>query len=353
MTASTGKSRYVCAKCQGMTDTWVARCPHCQSWSSSSEEVVRSPTTRPVAPTRGPTLVRDVTEDDEREQENDDGPVPITDVECNEHVRFSTGLPPLDLVLGGGMVVNGVVLLGGDPGIGKSTLLIQMLASSSCERVLYATGEETRQQVTMRARRVDAAKAKIHIVAETDIDKIVAYATQLDAQLVAIDSVQTMSTNDLESPAGSVAQVKECTARVVNYCKGHGSQASAIFICHVNKAGDHAGPNTLMHLVDAVFSFSRDPDLEQVRIITASKNRYGSTTNRGAFEMGEHGLVSVPVSVDVDREEQRASKKARDGEFQPMAQELLRRFVELGGVVDDALRDRIGGRLEGVPEATR
>lgn len=360
----------VCWSCGHESHTWVPRCPGCQSWTSQAswadqpraDELKRRPAARTSGPgaTRRQTpagserRAREVEEDDSEAADGDPGrerPVPITEVSADDHQRFSTGLAPLDRVMGGGMVENSVVLLGGDPGVGKSTLLIQMLAGSDRRRVLYATGEETRAQVTSRARRVGAARPHIHIVAETDVDLILRYAAELEVDLLAVDSVQTLQTPEISSPAGSISQVKECTSRVARFCKEDGALAAAVLICHVNKSGEHAGPNTLIHLVDAVFSFDADPELERYRVLSSSKNRFGSTAERGAFEMTAGGLAAVDRD-DADQQEGRRGRGSGD-EFLPLAQELLRRLVELGGVVDDDLRDRIGGRLEGVPERTR
>jgi len=245
-----------------------------------------------------------------------------------------TGIEPLDRVLGGGLVIGSLVLLGGEPGIGKSTLLAQTLAALPCERVLYATGEESIAQVAARARRVHAADARIQIVAETDLDAVLAHAEELASEVLAIDSIHTLVTHDIASTAGSVAQVRECTARLAAAAKTTG--ITILVIGHVTKEGALAGPKTLEHLVDAVLQFELG-QADAWRELRAHKNRYGSTLEVGSFEMTAEGLRGAECAED--------ESHARSDDMLPIARELLERYLALGGVVDEGLRQRLAGRL--------
>jgi len=217
-------SPYVCKACGATHGRWIARCPKCQAWSSSAappvaseQEPIRPPPTPPnpglaavPAPLSSPTAPPSSPTAPPSSPTVRSGslPIPITDVEASVEPRLVTGIEPLDRVLGGGLVVGSLVLFGGEPGIGKSTLLAQLLAAVGCERILYATGEESIAQVAMRARRVQAAQPRIRIVAETDIDSVLAHAEELQPELLAIDSINTLVSADVASTAGSVAQVR-------------------------------------------------------------------------------------------------------------------------------------------------
>jgi DNA repair protein RadA/Sms len=278
------RTSYVCQSCGHNETKWLGRCPTCQEWSSFVEE-----TESPPPPRASATGVSDGAQ-----------PVAITEVvEISARDRFSTNIAELDRVLGGGFA-----LLGGDPGIGKSTLLVQALAGltnagrpataahhAARERpVLYATGEESVAQTAMRARRVAAATPLLSLVAETNVEKILAHAEATKPAILAVDSIQTMYTPLLDSIPGSLAQVRECASRLMQFAKTTGTPT--VLVGHVTKDGAIAGPKTLEHLVDVVLQLEGDGG--PYRILRAHKNRFGSTQEIGVFEMRGAGMVEVP-----------------------------------------------------------
>lgn len=281
------RTSYRCDACGHVELKWLGRCPTCQEWNSLVEET-EAPASRGTAVTIA----------------DGGGPVSIADV--SEHLggpRQQSHITELDRVLGGGLVAGSMILLGGDPGVGKSTLLIQALAgwaaasprSPSSEstgtcRVLYATGEESVAQTAMRARRVNAAQQSISIVAETDVDKIIAHAHATKPAILAVDSIQTVYTAALDSIPGSLAQVRECAGRLTQFAKTTGTPT--LVVGHVTKDGGLAGPKTLEHLVDVVLQLEGDGG--PYRILRAHKNRFGSTQEIGVFEMRGAGMAEVP-----------------------------------------------------------
>jgi DNA repair protein RadA/Sms len=275
------RSVYACQACGHVESKWLGRCPTCQEWNTPVEEVPSAEPPRPsaagVADGQAPMSIADV-------DETFAGP------------RRRAGISELDRVLGGGLVAGSMVLLGGDPGVGKSTLLVQALAglargSSSNARggVLYATGEESVAQTAMRARRVGAADGKLSLVAETDVEKILAHATTARPAVLAVDSIQTVYTPLLDSIPGSLAQVRECAGRLMQFAKTTGTPT--IVVGHVTKDGGLAGPKTLEHLVDVVLQLEGDGG--PYRILRAHKNRFGSTQEIGVFEMRGAGMAEV------------------------------------------------------------
>ncbi len=270
------RSVYVCQACGHTESKWLGRCPACQEWNSLVEELEHAEPPRPsaagVADGGGPVSIANVSD-------SLGGP------------RRPSGIAELDRVLGGGLVAGSMILLGGDPGVGKSTLLIQSLAglSSGDARVLYATGEESVAQTAMRARRVGAAQESISIVAETDVEKILAHAHATKPAILAVDSIQTVYTPILDSIPGSLAQVRECAARLTQFAKTTGTPT--IVVGHVTKDGGLAGPKTLEHLVDVVLQLEGDGG--PYRILRAHKNRFGSTQEIGVFEMRGAGMAEV------------------------------------------------------------
>ena len=269
----TPRSVYCCQACGHVETKWLGRCPACQEWNSLVEEIGEAQAPRPSA-----LGVAD-----------GQAPVAITDiVEISAADRKNSGIAELDRVLGGGLVAGSMVLLGGDPGVGKSTLLIQALAGLG--RVLYATGEESTAQTAMRARRVGAASEAIAIIAATDIEKILAHARQAAPAILAVDSIQTVYTPLLDSIPGSLAQVRECASRLMQFAKTTGTPT--IVVGHVTKDGAIAGPKTLEHLVDVVLQLEGDGG--PYRILRAHKNRFGSTQEIGVFEMRGGGMAEVP-----------------------------------------------------------
>jgi DNA repair protein RadA/Sms len=269
------RSIWRCQSCGHSETKWLGKCPMCQEWSSLIEEVESAEPPRPSA-----TGVSD-----------GQAPIAITQVtELSARDRRTTGIGELDRVLGGGMVAGCLVLLGGDPGIGKSTLLIQALAGlARTGGVLYATGEESVAQTALRARRVGAATAALTVVAETDVERILAHAAAERPAVLAVDSIQTVYTPLLDSIPGSLAQVRECASRLMQFAKTTG--VPTIIVGHVTKDGAIAGPKTLEHLVDVVLQL--EGDAGPYRILRAHKNRFGSTQDIGVFEMRGAGLAEV------------------------------------------------------------
>jgi DNA repair protein RadA/Sms len=277
----TPRSVYQCQACGHVEARWLGRCPACHEWNSLVEQFEDSAAPRPssVGVSVG------------------EGPRPITEVIEIGGDRHAVGIGELDRVLGGGFVTGSAVLLGGDPGVGKSTLLVQALAglatsraSRSTCRVLYATGEESVAQTAMRARRVGAASDSIALVAETDVEKILAHAHAARPAVLAVDSIQTVYTPLLDSIPGSLAQVRECASRLVQFAKTTGTPV--VIVGHVTKDGGLAGPKTLEHLVDVVLQLEGDGG--PYRILRAHKNRFGSTQEIGVFEMRGGGMAEVP-----------------------------------------------------------
>ena len=279
--ARKGKAPRAIHRCQGCGHTeprWLGRCPACNEFSTFVEEVVGA------APARASNaLVADGA-----------APIPSTEVvELDARSRLSTGLPELDRVLGGGLVPGSLVLLGGEPGVGKSTLLLQLLAgiTSAGGAALYATGEESVAQTALRARRIGAARPNLRLVAETDVDVVLGHARAAPPAVLAIDSIQTVYTGELDSIPGGIGQVRECAARLMRYAKTTG--VPTILVGHVTKDGGLAGPKTLEHLVDVVLHVEGE-GASPYRIVRAQKNRFGSTQEIGVFEMRGGGLIEVP-----------------------------------------------------------
>jgi len=364
---------FACDNCSHVAARWSAKCVQCSAWMPSTKGKVvaqEAPRARPKAPQSAPRR-RDVNAEDEDDDrpvvaplkqtfehagwlpgQGPSVPVPITKIANSEAKRWSTGIEPLDLVLGGGLVVGSSVILGGDPGIGKSTLLIQALASIKCGVRLYASGEEAEDKIAGRAHRVGAADERIQVVNETDPDAIIAHARAIGADVVAVDSVQTLCTPEIPSIPGSILQVKECVGRLARFALQSGT--SVILVSHVNKDGQVSGPNTLKHLVDAVFELEINELFPSIRhlLSRSRKNRHGDTSVIGTFEMLPEGLRPVPQ--DEAREHLGALSGDQEEEndaMRPVAQEILYRFLELGGEVDADLRDRIAGRLDLVPRS--
>ena len=286
-----GKPRrvYVCQQCGAQSPKWSGRCPECGAWNTLQEERQAPAGTglrRGGFAGAAETGIRDLNE-----------------VEVAEVNRISTGFAELDRVLGGGLVAGSVVLIGGDPGIGKSTLLTQALGALSREwRTLYVTGEESLQQVGLRARRLGLSSPRLRLLAETEVERILELAAQERPQVMVVDSVQTVFTAALQSAPGSVSQVRESAAQLVQYAK---RSSSALFLVgHVTKEGTLAGPRILEHMVDTVLYFEGDAD-SRFRVLRAVKNRFGAVNELGVFAMLDGGLkeVSNPSAIFLSRHE--------------------------------------------------
>lgn len=270
---------YVCTSCGYVAPRWMGKCPECQAWNCMIEQ------TSSISSAKGSAQRSVICAEDT-------SAIPIGQIEQANYARLLTGLPELDRVLGGGIVSGSAVLVGGDPGIGKSTLLLQMCKSIQLtgEKILYASGEESKEQIRMRANRLGVDGEDVMVLSSTDLDTVLASAQQINPKVMIVDSIQTLSCSDVESTPGSVSQVKECTFRLIRYAKSTGT---ALFIVgHVNKDGNVAGPKILEHMVDAVLYFEGDKRF-LYRIVRTIKNRFGPTSEIGVFEMAEHGLVGV------------------------------------------------------------
>ena len=266
-----------CPDCGTSAPKWVGQCPGCSTWGSLVEELDGPSGASEVVglvPSSGP-------------------PVPIADVDPTEFTPRPTSIPELDRVLGGGLVPGSVTLLGGEPGIGKSTVLLQAAAevAASGRTVLYITGEESPQQVRLRAERLGALHPLLYLAAESSVPNGVRSIDGVGPELVVVDSIQTLSVPELASAPGSVAQVRECSHRLVQEAKQRG--CAVVLVGHVTTEGNLAGPRVLEHLVDTVLAFEGDRH-HALRLLRVVKHRFGSTQELGLFEMTEHGLVGVP-----------------------------------------------------------
>ena len=264
------KTAYVCTECGAHSVKWQGQCPDCGAWNTLTEtSVATAPVDRPGGPE--PTTMAALEDDSGR--------------------RFATGFAEFDRVLGGGLVPGSVVLLGGDPGVGKSTLLQQVAARLAEETaVCYATGEESLRQIAQRARRLGLANPDLALLADTSLDNILQQAANGQTRAVVIDSIQTMATADLPSAPGSVAQLRECVSRIVQFAKQR--EIAVFLIGHVTKEGAIAGPRVVEHMVDTVLYFESDP-ASRYTIVRAVKNRFGASNEMGVFAMTETGFQEV------------------------------------------------------------
>lgn len=276
----TAKSVYICNECGYQCAKWMGKCPSCGAWNSLEEQTaeVSSPTVK-----IGKKAVV--------YQPTDNRAVAYRELELPRYLRTETGMGELDRVLGGGIVEGSVVLLAGEPGIGKSTLLMQICGKLSREKkVLYCSGEESGGQLKYRAKRLNISGEQLYILTENSVEQLLSEVDRLSPDIVIVDSIQTMACEGVSSSAGSVSQIKESAMRLIALAKGKG--ISILIVGHVNKEGGIAGPKVLEHMVDAVLSFEGDRQ-QLFRIIRAAKNRYGSTNEIGVFEMTGEGLREV------------------------------------------------------------
>ncbi|MDO4754260.1 MAG: DNA repair protein RadA [Bacillota bacterium] len=271
------KKIFSCTHCGAQYEKWMGKCLECGNWNTVEEEPERLGVSSGSGNKSAPVILE--TE-----------PVALRDVGVDADVRIPTGIGEFDLVLGGGLVRGSLVLVGGDPGIGKSTLLLQA-AGKMGVRVLYASGEESLRQTKLRAERLSEHAEHIYLVCENRLEQILAAADKVKAEVLVIDSIQTMSTQTSNSAQGSVSQIREATATLMNYAKGKG--VSVFIVGHVTKSGSIAGPKLLEHMVDTVLYFEGD-FRKMYRVLRAVKNRFGSVSEIGVFEMTGTGLVDVP-----------------------------------------------------------
>lgn len=269
------KTVYFCSNCGNESPKWLGKCPNCGEWNTYVEEKVQAPAGR------GTLLSHTAT---------DSVPVKLAEINQEKEERIQMPSGELNRVLGGGLVAGSIILIGGEPGIGKSTLVLQNMLRIRSRRVLYVSGEESARQLKMRADRLGADGGECYIVCETSLEKIFRHIENCKPGILVVDSIQTVASDALESSAGSVSQVRECAAALLKYAKESGTPV--ILIGHINKEGSIAGPKVLEHIVDAVLQFEGDRHY-MYRLLRSIKNRFGSTSELGIYEMTQTGLREV------------------------------------------------------------
>lgn len=269
------KTLWYCSACGAESPKWAGRCPSCGEWNTMVEERVKTKPSRTPSPVSGAMKSR---------------PQAISEIEALSEPRIHMPSEELNRVLGGGLVQGSLVLLGGEPGIGKSTLVLQNLLAIKSKTILYVSGEESASQLKLRADRIGRGSDNCFIVCETSLDIIFEHIENVQPGILVVDSIQTIACDALESSAGSVSQVRECAAQLLKYAKESG--VPVILIGHINKEGNLAGPKVLEHIVDAVLQFEGDSKY-MYRILRAIKNRFGNTSELGIYEMGQRGLREV------------------------------------------------------------
>lgn len=270
------KSVYVCQNCGADSPKWIGKCPSCGEWNSYVEEII-SKDNSPKISIGGFEFTKQK-------------PIRLTDVETTEEIRIDTSNQELNRVLGGGLVPGSLVLIGGEPGIGKSTLVLQVVLNLKNKRTLYVSGEESVKQLKLRAERLKLENSECFIVSETSLEQIFVHIQNVQPDVVIVDSIQTISTELIESSPGSVSQVRECAAQLLKFCKT--TATPVLLIGHITKEGSIAGPKVLEHIVDTVLQFEGDQHY-MYRILRSMKNRFGSTSELGVYEMVQSGLREV------------------------------------------------------------
>lgn len=272
------KTAYFCSNCGHESPRWVGQCPGCGLWNTFVEERVSVSRSGAKGVPRG-SLVGTGAK-----------PVPLSEIQALEEPRMILPSKELNRVLGGGLVAGSLTLIGGEPGIGKSTLILQNILSMRAKKILYVSGEESATQLRLRADRIGKISDNTYILCETGLDRIFTHIENIKPQLLIVDSIQTIASSDIESAAGSVSQVRECAASLLRYAKESG--VPVILVGHINKEGSIAGPKVLEHIVDTVLQFEGDRQY-MYRILRAIKNRFGSTSEIGIYEMVQKGLREV------------------------------------------------------------
>ena len=310
------RTYYFCQECGYQSSSWLGRCPECGKWNTFVEEVVKAESTKRKT---GSAIGKST-------------PVRIQEVTYSETKRIPTHCTEFDRVLGGGIVPGSLLLLGGEPGIGKSTLLLQTALAINDRKLLYVSGEESEQQIRMRADRIGIASESCYVVSETVTQRIFEHIDAVQPDLLIVDSIQTVTTEDVDSPAGSVSQIRQCTTEFQHYAKTTG--VPVLLIGHITKDGTLAGPKVMEHIVDAVLQFEGDRNYG-FRILRALKNRFGSTAEIGIFEMRGSGLreVSNPSALLLSHRDEELSGTAVAATLEgarPM-------FVEVQSLVSSAV----------------
>ena len=268
------KTTYICTECGGESPKWQGQCPHCSAWNTLVESVAETAAKHRFAGVAKASALQR-----------------LADVDVRDTPRIETGVGEFDRVLGGGLVAGQVVLIGGDPGVGKSTLLLQALAQMSASRkAVYVSGEESAEQVALRAQRLSLDSGKLELLAEIQLERILSTLEKARPEIAVIDSIQTLYSENLTSAPGSVAQVRECVAHLARYAKGSGT--IVVLVGHVTKEGALAGPRVVEHIVDTVLYFEGDTH-QSFRLIRAFKNRFGAVNELGVFAMTDRGLRGV------------------------------------------------------------
>lgn len=276
------KTMFVCQECGYNAPKWLGRCPGCGKWNTMVEEL-EEPASSSSSLSRGFSLNTNKT---------NAAPRPIKEIETEDLPRYSAGSPEMNRVLGGGIIPGSLVLMVGDPGVGKSSLNLRICSSVAQDRkVLYVTGEESARQIRMRADRLGALQDNLYVLSETDLERIERHVTEQKPDLLVIDSIQTIFRPDIQSAPGSVSQVRECSVSLLRIAKQN--NITIFIIGHVTKDGTLAGPRVLEHIVDTVLYFEGERNAEY-RVLRAVKNRFGNTNEIGIFEMRENGLIDVP-----------------------------------------------------------
>ena len=284
------KTMWYCTSCGADSPKWEGRCPSCGQWGTMVEEKVSAKPNRGSNTTRSTKSV----------------PQKVSEIQAMNEPRIHMPSEELNRVLGGGLVAGSLVLIGGEPGIGKSTLVLQNILSITSKTILYVSGEESATQLKMRADRIGRQSDNCYIVCETSLENIFEHIEAIEPQLLIVDSIQTIATDAIESAAGSVSQVRECSAQLLKYAKESG--VPVLLIGHINKEGSIAGPKVLEHIVDAVLQFEGDRQY-MYRILRSIKNRFGSTSELGIYEMCQRGLreVSNPSEMLLSHSEEELS----------------------------------------------
>ena len=285
------KTTFVCQNCGAESAKWIGRCPSCKEWNTYHEEIIAPASSHQFS----------VLANQEKKK-----PELLENISINEKSRQKTGVSELDRILGGGIVGGSLILLGGEPGVGKSTLALQLALALKGKNILYVSGEESEEQISFRARRMKGSNPQCYILSETELENILTHAENIKPGLIIIDSIQTISIGSIESSAGSVSQVRECAAQLLKYSKITG--IPVFLIGHITKDGTLAGPKVLEHIVDVVLYFEGDNNYVY-RILRSVKNRFGSTSEIGIFEMVETGLREVdnPSEMFINQHEESLS----------------------------------------------